>query len=124
MIERFERDEGNKNWIDNANFISPEIFESGANQGLPGYITQASLLRPLCPIISARSDTFIIRAYGDLKENGEIKSSAWCEAVLQRRIDLIDQRDQLNPNFSKLDSNAFNRQFEVVSFRWLNADEI
>ena len=65
---------------------------------MPGYITQASILRPLCPILAARSDTFIIRAYGDLKINGDIKAKAWCEAIVQRRIDLIDEKNQLKPS--------------------------
>ena len=122
---RFERDEGNRNWIDNAkDFTSPEIFDGGANEGLPGYITQSSLLRPLCPILTARSDTFIIRAYGDFKENGEIKSSAWCEAIVQRRIDLINGENLLKASYDKNDADAFNRKFEIVSFRWLNADEL
>jgi hypothetical protein len=124
LKERFERDEGNKDWIDNTDFESPEIFENGANEGLPGYITQASLMRPLCPILSARSDTFIIRAYGDFKENGITKASTWCEAVVQRRIDLIDDENLLKASYDENDAEAFNRKFEIVSFRWLNADEI
>lgn len=124
LIVRFERDQGNQDWIDNADFTAPEIFEGGANEGLPGYITQASLLRPLCPILTARSDTFIIRAYGDFKENGVIKASTWCEAVVQRRIDLVDEKELLKPSYDKNEANAFNRKFEIVSFRWLNADEI
>jgi hypothetical protein len=124
LKERFERDEGNKDWIDNTDFESPEIFENGANEGLPGYITQASLMRPLCPILSARSDTFIIRAYGDFKENGITKASTWCEAVVQRRIDLIDDQNLLKASYDENDAEAFNRKFEIVSFRWLNADEI
>lgn len=124
LKERFEKNEGNKNWIANSEFTSPEIFEGGNNEGLPGYITQASILRPLCPILTARSDTFIIRAYGDSKINGKTQSRAWCEAIVQRRIDLIDEKDQLNPTESRSETNAFNRKFEIVSFRWLNADEI
>jgi hypothetical protein len=124
LKERFEKNEGNKNWIANSEFTSPEIFEGGNNEGLPGYITQASILRPLCPILTARSDTFIIRAYGDFKKNGEIKSKAWCEAIVQRRIDLIDEVDLLNLTRSRSDTDSFNRKFEIVSFRWLNSDEI
>jgi hypothetical protein len=124
LKERFERDEGNEEWLNNTDFASPEIFENGANEGLPGYITQASLMRPLCPILSARSDTFIIRAYGDFKENGITKASTWCEAVVQRRIDLIDDENILKASYDENDAETFNRKFEIVSFRWLNADEI
>ena len=82
-------------------------------------------MRPLSPILSARSDTFVIRAYGDTKRNGKTTAKAWCEAIVQRRIDLVEEGKSLfNAKYDKEDPNAFNRKFEVVSFRWLNADEI
>ena len=82
-------------------------------------------MRPLSPILSARSDTFVIRAYGDTKQNGKTVSKVWCEAIVQRRIDLLKEDEPLlNAKYEKDDTNAFNRKFEVVSFRWLNADEI
>ena len=125
LAVRFDENPGSKQWISKASFDSQEVFEGDSNEGLPGYITQASLMRPLSPILSARSDTFIIRAYGDTKQNGKIKSKAWCEAIVQRRIDLVDQKKTLfDAKYDKDDPNAFNRKFEVVSFRWLNADEI
>jgi hypothetical protein len=125
LKERFGQYQGNQKWIGNADFDAPEVFQGDANEGLPGYITQASLMRPLSPILSARSDTFVIRAYGDTKQNGETKAKVWCEAIVQRRIDLVDEEKSLfNAKYNSDDANAFNRRFEVVSFRWLNADEI
>ncbi|MDA0848531.1 MAG: hypothetical protein O2827_02090, partial [Verrucomicrobia bacterium] len=122
---RFDENPGDVNWIANADFDASEVFEGDANEGLPGYITQASLMRPLTPILSARSDTFVIRAYGDTKQNGETNAKVWCEAIVQRRIDLVDEEKSLfNAKYDSDDRNAFNRKFEVVSFRWLNADEI
>jgi hypothetical protein len=122
---RFDGNPGSQQWIGNTDFDAPEAFEGDANEGLSGYITQASLMRPLTPILSARSDTFVIRAYGDAQQNGKIKSKVWCEAVVQRRIDLVDEENfLLDSSFDRNDANAFNRKFEVVSFRWLNADEI
>jgi len=82
-------------------------------------------MRPLTPILSARSDTFVIRAYGDTKKNGKTQSKVWCEAIVQRRIDLLDSEKSIfKAKYDKSDNNAFNRKFEVVSFRWLNEDEI
>ncbi|MFL2847466.1 MAG: hypothetical protein ACJZ9B_00640, partial [Coraliomargaritaceae bacterium] len=125
LTARFDENPGSKQWLGSTDFDAPEAFEGDANQGLSGYITQASLMRPLTPILSARSDTFVIRAYGDTQENGEINSKVWCEAIVQRRIDLVDEGNSLlDASFDKNDANAFNRKFEVVSFRWLNADEI
>ena len=125
LTERFDQNPGSQEWIGSTNFDSPEVFQGDANVGLPGYITQASLMRPLTPILSARSDTFIIRAYGDTQQNGETNAKVWCEAIVQRRIDLVDnEKSLLNTKYDKKDTNAFNRKFEIVSFRWLNADEI
>ena len=125
LTRRFDQNPGSREWIGNTDFDAAEVFEGDANEGLPGYITQASLMRPLSPILSARSDTFVIRAYGDIQQNGETNAKIWCEAIVQRRIDLIDEEKNLiNAKYDKRDTNAFNRKFEVVSFRWLNADEI
>ena len=41
------------------------------------------------------------------------------------RIDFIDDEKSLfKAKYNKGDTNAFNRKFEIVSFRWLNADEV
>ena len=85
LAVRFDQNPGSKQWISKSNFDSPEVFEGDSNEGLPGYITQASLMRPLSPILSARSDTFvIIRRH---KTKWKIKPKVWCEAIVQRRID-------------------------------------
>jgi hypothetical protein len=50
---------------------------------MPGWLSQADVLTPLAPVISARSDTFRIRAYGEVgPDNPEVK--VWCEAIVQR----------------------------------------
>ena len=56
------------------------------------------------------------------KQNGKINAKA--EAIVQRRIDLVDEGKTLfDAKFDTNDDNAFNRRFEVVSFGWLNPDE-
>jgi len=80
--------------------------------GIPGWLTQADLLEVLAPILSARSDTFTIRSYGEVlnpainqeglhdTEPGDqrnpittdpssIQARAWCEMVVQRMPDYI-----------------------------------
>ena len=93
--------------------------------GAPGYLTQADLLQVLGPSLSARSDTFIIRTYGDaLDASGKVQAQAWCEAVVQR----IPQ--PLTPDVSGLNSslagqnNDFGRRFVIASFRWISPGEI
>ncbi len=54
-------------------------------QGTPAYISQADILQPLAPIINARSDTFVIRTYGEAlaKDGTTVLAKAWCEAVVR-----------------------------------------
>jgi|GEM_PF-989440 len=95
----------------------------------PKYLTQADMLSTLGPALSARSDTFVIRTYGE-KVNPvtqEVEGRAWCEAVLQRTPDYIGG-EAAETATADLPANSaskiFGRSFKVVSFRWLNPKEI
>ena len=116
-----------KSWLAGTDFDSIEVFQGDANEGLPGYINQSSLLRPLAPILSARSDTFTIRAYGDVVKDDKIVAKAWCEAIVQRKIDYVKSSEKIlpweNPTNNRLVENL-GRKFEIVGFRWLNEDEV
>lgn len=110
----------------------PEAAEGHRAYGFPGWVRQADVLRPLAPVLSARDDTFVIRAYGESKNpvTGETQSNAWCEAVVQRRADYVDNKQDeatVLPSDSTLASEInkrFGRRFTVVSFRWLSPDEV
>jgi hypothetical protein len=95
--------------------------------GLPGWIRQADVLRPLAPILSARDDTFTIRAYGDSRDQaGKVLAKAWCEASVRRTRDFVDPTDPAD-TVDAPTSNAnvqFGRRFVITSFRWLSHDEI
>jgi len=54
--------------------------ESGASaQGIPGIVKQADVLTPIAPILSARSDSFLIRAYGEKTDpTGKVIARALC----------------------------------------------
>jgi type II secretory pathway pseudopilin PulG len=93
--------------------------------GAPSYLTQGDILQVIGPALSARSDSFVIRSYGDsLDADGKVQARAWCEATVQR----IPQ--PLEPDASGLDSKYagqpgdFGRRFVIVSFRWLSPAEI
>ena len=65
----------------------PHLMPSGRNcaTGVPLEINQANILLPLAPKLSARTDTFRIRAYGEVRDaDDNIIASAICEAVVQR----------------------------------------
>lgn len=101
--------------------------QGNRSTGIPGILTQADILQVLTPTLTARSDTFRIRAYGSIPSlDGSIAAQAWCEAVLQRQHDYVNPANVPGAAASTL--NAINRQFgrryEIVSFRWLQSDEI
>lgn len=95
--------------------------------GIPGWLTQADVLQVIGPVISARSDTFRIRSYGEaLDASGKTVARAWCEAIVQRMPEFLDAANPPETRPVKLNpANArFGRRFAVVSFRWLHPDEI
>jgi type II secretory pathway pseudopilin PulG len=104
-----------------------EAAEGGSAYGAPGWIRQADILRPIAPIISVRDDTFTIRAYGDsLDQGGKVIAAAWCEAVVKRTRDFSDKSDaadSINPPANSMNA-TYGRRYEIISFRWLNADEV
>ncbi|MGF1531551.1 MAG: hypothetical protein ACFCU4_09350 [Puniceicoccaceae bacterium] len=78
----------------------------------PGYLSQADLLSRFGGVLTARSDTFVIRAYGEKRApGGEVEASSWVEMVVQRLPELMEP--SLDPH---------HRKFSVISFRYL--DEI
>ncbi|MES2475852.1 MAG: hypothetical protein V4640_08730 [Verrucomicrobiota bacterium] len=93
--------------------------------GAPAYLTQSDVLQVIGPALAARSDTFVIRAYGDaVNGSGKPQSRAWCEAVLQRTPRPIVPDDSgLNPRDPGT-ATDFGREFIITSFRWLSPDEI
>jgi hypothetical protein len=66
-----------------------------AGQGAPGIISQMDVLNSVGPNLAARSDTFVIRAYGEaFDNNGQSIGKAWVEVVTQRSSDFIALTDQ------------------------------
>ena len=95
--------------------------------GLPGWTRQADVLRPLAPTLSARDDTFTIRAYGDARDAaGNIKARATCEAVVRRTRDYVDPGEaaEITTLPTSLPNQTFGRRFEMISLRWLDSTEI
>ncbi|MCW1885122.1 hypothetical protein OKA04_10315 [Luteolibacter flavescens] len=113
--------------LNDAAYRFPAAAEGWSAYGLPGWTRQADILRPIAPILSARDDTFVIRAHGDARdEKGNVVSRAVCEAIVRRTRDYVDSTDAadlVTPPKSDL-NKTFGRRFEVVSFRWLNPAEI
>ncbi len=96
--------------------------------GIPGWLTQADLLTPLAPYMSVRSDTFTVRSYGEVTNplTNEITARAWCEATVQRLPEFVEDTNDPwdSPNEYSEQNKNFGRRFVVVSFRWLDQDDI
>jgi hypothetical protein len=114
----------NREMLASATYSPEQGFRS---TGIPGWLTQADVLQVIGPVISARSDTFRIRAYGEaLDPSGKPIARAWCEAIVQRSPDFADSADPSETAYSELNPvNArYGRRFVIVSFRWLHPHEI
>ncbi len=94
--------------------------------GAAGYLSQAAVLTAFGSQITVRGDTFLIRTYGDHRdEAGNILAKAWCEAVVQRTPEYVDQTNPPEASVGLTPANTeFGRKFNIVSFRWLSPDEI
>lgn len=121
---------GNGRGVSNAvagRFAFPEAEEGPMGYGMPGIVKQADILTPIAPVLSARSDSFIIRAYGEsVDKDGKVLARAWCEATVERDKNFIDTEDKPETVLTALnDANkAFGRRYEMTSFRWLHPDEV
>ncbi len=126
-----------------SDFLSsdPKKFEETlgyASAGIPGWLTQADVLQAVGPLLTARSDTFRVRTYGDVKNpvTGEVQGRAWCEAIVQRLPDYVDAKERgVTGGTGNLPEDtrstpltgtnvSFGRKFKVISFRWLNANDL
>lgn len=101
--------------------------------GSAGHLTQAKLLTAIGTQITVRSDTFVIRTYGDSRDaSGKILAKAWCEATVQRLPEYVDAADRPEDSdgwplpTDKLSpvNSRFGRAWKIQSFRWLSGSEI
>jgi hypothetical protein len=106
-----------------ARYVFPEAATGPRYQGTPAYVSQADILNTLAPVMQVRSDTFLIRGYGEIPgPDGGIGARALCDAVVQRLPEYLDPADAPQAAFGELTSTVnrrYGRKFIVKSFRWL-----
>ncbi len=119
-------------------YQTPQAAVGSRFAGIPGYVIQSDLLKPIANTLSVRDDTFRIRAYGESLAGGKVIARAWCETVVQRVPEYQDSSDGSDEASRVLDATGnfkdttnlstsnirFGRKFRIESFRWLNASEI
>ena len=117
----------------NAAHIDPEYQFSNAAvgnsaYGLPGWVRQADILRPIAPTLAARDDTFTIRAYGDARDKSGtiIKARAVCEVTVTRDRDFVDPTDAAETAVlpTAAVNQLFGRRFKIISFCWVSPAEV
>jgi hypothetical protein len=94
--------------------------------GFAGYIFQSDILVTIGSLLSARSDTFTIRTYGDSVSpaSGDVLARAWCEAVVQRVPDYVDSTPAAAVPVAGSPAEVFGRRYQIISFRWLNHEDL
>jgi hypothetical protein len=116
-------------WSTTSFYANKPALMGAYMEGAPGYLTQGKLLQRLGPVLSARSDTFIIRAYGESLSplNNERQSEVYCEAVVQRMPEYVDPVDspEISPNALTAQVNqTFGRRFKIINFKWIDKDSL
>jgi hypothetical protein len=118
--------------------LEAAIEDAAINSAIPEFssqwLTQADVLTALAPILFPRSDTFLVRAYGDALNpatssatNAVVEGRAWCEALVQRVPEYFDPADDPETLPAALTSplnTANGRRFKVIHFRWLTRSDI
>jgi hypothetical protein len=112
---------------DIAGMYNADAFAGDIQEGIPGYLTQGDILARTGHLMTVRDDTFVIRAYGESSVDGKIAAKAWCEAVVQRTSDYVDDTEKATTPYDELQSitaKTYGRKLKIVSFRWISKDEV
>lgn len=95
--------------------------------GAPGFLSQAKILQTIGSLLTARSDTFRIVAYGEATDRaGNITARVVCECIVQRTTEFVDSTNDENSTLDTLTpvNRKFGRRYKVESFQWLNSSSL
>jgi hypothetical protein len=122
---------------DAPSLLEQAILDAGINSSIPEFssqfLTQADVMTALAPVLFPRSDTFVIRTYGEAVNpaTAATEGRAWCEAIVQRVPEYFDPSPatgdaaEIPPAALGNPLNTANgRRFKIVSFRWLTKSDI
>lgn len=116
------------NWNAGASLPFERAHYGSRWTGIPGYVTQADVLRRIGNQLTPRDDCFRIRVYGEsLSSDGSrVLARAWAEAVVGRSHEYLDSSDdeELQYDDLKTINQRFGRKFRILSFRWLSKEEV
>lgn len=114
--------------------LEAAIADAGLNDSIAEFssqwLTPADLMTALAPTLFARSDTFIVRTYGEAVNpaTNAVEGRAWCEATVQRLPEYFeatgDDAAVAPADLAAELNRRYGRRFKVVSFRWLTRSDI
>ncbi|MDB6126695.1 MAG: hypothetical protein JWM35_591, partial [Verrucomicrobia bacterium] len=92
------------------------------------WLTSGDIMTTLAPLWFARSDTFLIRTYGEVINpvTGSREARAWLEARVQRTANYVDasQSAETSPDSLNPCNKTYGRRFRIIAFRWLDRSDI
>jgi hypothetical protein len=104
-------------------------------EGSSGSMLQSDILAAIGPALTTRSDTFVIRVYGEAEEGGA-QAGVWMEAVVQRLPEFCDNSQapetplthptdvsRPNPALSSM-NHLLGRRFRAISVRTLRPGQL
>lgn len=100
-----------------------EAMAGATNRAASGYLMQADLLSRIGSVLQVRSDTFLIRAYGETPSGAR----AWCEVLVRRTANFVDAADapgDMPGSLTSPNNERFGRRFEVIRFQWLGEEDV
>lgn len=105
------------------NFANSD-FQLNTASAAATYLLQSDILQGIAPYISARSDTFRIRTYGNFNEKpyGSKESEIWLEAIVQRVPTPVNPL--INNQHEPKNVSQVGRNFIIISHRWLSNDQV
>ena len=96
------------------------------------YLTQAGVLNTVAPLLTVRSDTFVVRVCAEALnpalpsgDGDRVAARAWCEALVQRLPEFVHPSESAEtwPPASAI-NQTLGRRFRIVAFRWLGPGDL
>lgn len=114
---------------------SYSVSRTRMTEGSSGSMLQSDILAAIGPALTTRSDTFVIRVYGEAEEGGA-QAGVWMEAVVQRLPEFCENSQapetplthptdvsRPNPALSSM-NHLLGRRFRAISVRTLRPGQL
>lgn len=92
----------------------------------PGFLRQSDVLARVGSQLTTRSDSFVVRCYGESAGEGSSRpiAQAWAEAVVQRIPEYVRPEEPAHAAATHTANVIEGRRYRILHFRWLQPHEI